>query len=308
MARTIFVVGSSSGIGLEIVRLFFSKGWNVVAASRNPSASEDLQALRSQDSARLLLVALELSSPDTFSPALDAAVKAYGTIDVLLNNAGINIIGAFELLSQENLRKQLEVNFFGPAQLTRLAIPHLRSSATKSGKQSLIIGITSGSGHFGLPLFSFYTASKFAYEGLTESLYHELAPHGIAVKNVVPVGGIRGTKFGTNNFPDAEPLLLATLMGQQPNLSGEEPERRDVLQKYVENGAKTMGKAMTMSDQAEGAKSATDVAEAAWNAVDDGESKFRYFVGAEGHPIFEAKYGETCNDEAYMEKARQFWA
>jgi NAD(P)-dependent dehydrogenase (short-subunit alcohol dehydrogenase family) len=131
MAQTIFVVGSSSGIGLEIVRLFFSKGWNVVAASRNPSASEELQGLRSQDPARLLLVALELTNPDSLSPALDTAVEAYGTIDILLNNAGINILGSFELLSEEKLRRQLEVNFFGPAQLTRLAIPHLRSSASK---------------------------------------------------------------------------------------------------------------------------------------------------------------------------------
>ncbi|KAF2437807.1 NAD(P)-binding protein [Karstenula rhodostoma CBS 690.94] len=308
MARTIFVVGSSSGIGLEIVRLFFSKGWNVVAASRNPSASEDLQALRSQDPARILLVALELTNPETFAPALDSAVKVYGAIDVLLNNAGINILGAFELLSEEKLRKQLEVNFFGPAQLTRLAIPHLRSSATKSGKQSLIISITSGSGHFGIPLFSYYTASKFALEGLTEALYHELAPHGIAVKNIVPAGGIKGTKLGPNSFPDAEPLLVATLMGQQPDLSSEEPERKDVLKKYIDNGARTMGKTMILSDQAEGAKSAADVAEAVWGAVEDGESKFRYFVGADGHPFVEAKYGEKCNDEDYMEKVRAFFA
>jgi NAD(P)-dependent dehydrogenase (short-subunit alcohol dehydrogenase family) len=307
MAQTIFVVGSSSGIGLEIVRLFFSKGWNVVATSRNPSASEDLQALRSQDPARLLLVDLELTNPDSLSPALDTAVKAYGTIDVLLNNAGINILGAFELLSQEKLRRQLEVNFFGPAQLTRLAIPHLRSSASKSGKKSLVISISSGSGHFGLPLFSYYTASKFAFEGLTEALHHELAPHGIAVKNVVPAGGIKGTKFGPNNFPDAEPLLLATFMGQQPDLSGEVPERRDVLTKYLEEGARTMGKTMTLSDQAEGAKSAADVADVVWGAVEDGETKFRYFVGAQGNPFVDAKYGKKGNDEEYMEVARQFF-
>lgn len=253
-------------------------------------------------------MSLELSNPDTLSQGLDVAVKAYGTIDVLLNNAGINIFGAFELLSQDKLRKQLEVNFFGPAQLTRLAIPHLRLSAVRSGRQSLIVSITSGSGHFGVPLFSYYTASKFAFEGLTESLYHELAPHGIAVKNVVPAGGIKGTNFGPNNFPSAEPHLVATLMGQQPDLSGEEPKRRDVLKKYVENGAQTVAKAMSLSDQGEDAKSAVDVAEAVWGAVEDGESKFRYFFGAEGHPFIGAKYGEKCNDEEYMEKARQFFA
>ncbi|KAJ4360397.1 uncharacterized protein N0V89_000959 [Didymosphaeria variabile] len=309
MPRTIFVVGSSSGIGLEIVRLFSSKGWNVVAASRNPSASEELQALQSQNAARLLLVALELTDQDTFAPALEAAIRTYSTIDVLLNNAGINFLGAFELLSQEQLRKQLEVNFFGPAQLTRLAIPYLRSSPTETREQSLIISIGSGSGHFAIPLFSYYTASKFAFEGLTEALHHELAPQGIVVKNVVPVGGIKGTKFGANNLPEAEPLLVSSLMGQQLDLSGEEPDRRKVLEKYVAEGARTMGKTMTLSDQAEGAKSAADVAAVVWEAVEAGDGSFRYFVGAEGNPFVEARYGGAVwNDEKYMNKTRQFFA
>jgi short-subunit dehydrogenase len=143
---------------------------------------------------------------------------------------------------------------------------------------------------------------------LTEALHHELAPHGIVVKNVVPTGGITGTKFGPNNFPDAEPLLVATLMGQQPDLSGEEPERRGLLTKYVEEGSRMMIKTMTLSDQAKGAKSATDVAEAVWGAVEDGETKFRYFVGPQGNPFVDAKYGGKGNDEEYMEKARQFFA
>ncbi|KAL1598827.1 hypothetical protein SLS60_007969 [Paraconiothyrium brasiliense] len=309
MPRTIFVVGSSSGIGLEIVRLFFLKGWNVVAASRDPSTSEELQGLQAQDPERLLLVALDLTNQDTLAPALDAATRMYSTIDVLLNNAGINVLGAFELLSQEKLRKQLEVNFFGPAQLTRLAIPYLRSSSNESKKQSLIVSIGSGSGHFAIPLFSYYTASKFAFEGLTEALHHELAPQGIVVKNVVPVGGIKGTKFGANNLPEAEPLLVSSFMGQQPDLSGEEPDRRKVLEKYVAEGARTMAKTMTLSDQADGAKSAADVATVVWEAVEAGDERFRYFVGAEGNPFVEARYGGAVgDDEKYMSKTRQFFA
>lgn len=309
MARTIFVVGSSSGIGLAVVRLFFSKGWNVAAASRKPSESQDLQALHSEDPKRILFTSLELTDPGTFQPALNHAVKTFGAIDVLLNNAGINIIGAFELLLESKLRRQLEVNFFGPAQLTRLAIPHLRSSSSTSGNQSLIINIGSGSGHYGIPLFSYYSASKFAFEGLTEALHHELAPHGIVVKNIVPTIGVKGTKFGENNFPDAEPLLVASLMGQKPDLSGEEPEKRKVLEKYVADGGKTMLKTMPLSDQAEGAISANEIADVVLEAVEAGDGKFRYFVGSQGNPLMEARYGRAVkDDEEYMKKTRKYFA
>ncbi|KAF1980481.1 NAD(P)-binding protein, partial [Bimuria novae-zelandiae CBS 107.79] len=188
MTRTVFIVGSSSGIGLEIVRIFFSNGWNVVAVSRNPEASKDLLDLQVQDIKRLLLVPIELTKPETFQPALDTAVKTFGSIEVLVNNAGVNVLGAFELLSQEKLRKQFEVNFFGPAEITRLAIPHLRRSSKAANKDSIIINIGSGCSLNGIPLFSYYTSSKFAVDGLAEVLHHELGVQNIIVKNVIPAG------------------------------------------------------------------------------------------------------------------------
>ncbi|KAJ4288381.1 hypothetical protein N0V90_011616 [Kalmusia sp. IMI 367209] len=308
MAQTIFVVGSSSGIGLEIVRLFFSKGWNVVATSRSPEASKDLKEIQSQDAQRLHLVTLELTKPETFAPAIDTAIKTYGSIDVFVNNAGVNILGNFELLSQDKLRRQFEVNFFGPAHLTRLAIPFLRSSAKKSGTKSLVITIGSGSGHFGIPLFSYYTASKFAFEGLTEALHHELSSHNIIFKNVVPLGGIKGTKLGENSFPEAEPLLVAVLTGQSRDLGCEEPGKRALLEHYQAYDGKTMAKTMTLSDQAEGAKSAADVAQVVFEAAEDGTGKFRYFVGQEISPFFKAKFGDSSDDEGYMKMTREFFA
>lgn len=308
MVRTVFIVGSSSGIGLETVKLFFSKGWNVVAASRNPEQSNALQDLQVQDKKRLLLVTIELTNPGTFLPALQSAIEAYGYIDVLINNAGFNVLGAFELLSQEKLRKQFEVNFFGPAEITRLAIPFLRISARNSNKESLIISIGSGSGHFGIPLFAYYTSSKFAFEGLTEVLHHELSVQNIIVKNVVPFGGVKGTKIGPNSFADAEPLLVRMFTGQESDFSGEEPERRDTLAHYQGYNKTTMPKTMALSDQAEGAKTAAEVAEVVFEAAEDGTKKFRYFVGYDNNPLVKARYGEKSDDEEYMEKTREFFS
>lgn len=308
MARTVFVVGSSTGIGLAIVKMFFSNGWNVAAGSRNPESSKDLQDLRSQDSQRLTFVPLELTKPDTFQPAIDAVKKAYGGIDVLVNNAGINILGNFELLSQEKLQRQFEVNFFGPAQITRMAIPHLRSAAKSSGKESVIINIGSGSGYFAIPLFSSYTSSKFAFEGLMESLHHELYPQHIVVKNVVPTMGVKDTNLGASCFAEGEQLILDAFMGQRRDLSGENPEKREVLASYQDYAEKIVKKIMPLSDQAEGAANATDIAKVTFDAVEDRTRKFRYFIGQEANPLFKAKVGNQPSDEEYMEMTREFFA
>ncbi|KAH8821959.1 short-chain dehydrogenase reductase SDR [Xylogone sp. PMI_703] len=308
MARTIFVVGSSSGIGLAIVKLFFSEGWNVAAGGRNPDASKDLQDLRSQDPQRLLLVSVDLTNPDTFQPALDAVNKAHGGINVLVNNAGINIMGLFELLPQEKLRRQFEVNFFGPAHITRLAIPSLRSSAKSSGKESLIINISSGGGHYATPLFSNYMSSKFAFEGLMESLHHELSAQHIIVKNVIPTGGVKDTKLGEAGFPEADPFLVDAFMSQRRDLSGEPPEKREALATYQEYTEKSVQKLMTVSDRVEGAPYAADIAKVALEAVEDGTRKFRYFIGQDISPLHKAKFGGRPDDEEYMEQMRQFFA
>lgn len=308
MARTVFVVGSSSGIGLAIVNLFFSKGWNVAAGSRNPEESQDLQALRSQDPQRLLLVPLDLTQPDTFQPAINAVNKAFSSIHVLVNNAGINVMGIFELLPQEKLRRQFEVNFFGPAQLTRMVIPYLRTSAKSFNKESLIINISSGGGHYATPLFSNYMSSKFAFEGLMESLHHELSTQHIVVKNVVPAGGVKDTKLGEAAFKEADPLILDALMSQRRDISGEPLERRELLASYQDYTEKTLKKLMTVSEQVEGAASATDVAKLALEAAEDGTRRFRYFIGHEISPLHKAKFGGRPDDEDYMEQMRQFFA
>lgn len=113
MGRTIFITGANSGVGLASTKLFLSKGWNVVATARFPSASVDLQELAKTNHEQLLLHQLDLLKPVTFKPAIDAGIGKFGKIDVLANNAGYGQPGMLELLSMEDYRRQFEVNVFG---------------------------------------------------------------------------------------------------------------------------------------------------------------------------------------------------
>lgn len=308
MTRTVFVIGSSSGIGLATVTAFFNAGWNVAASSRDPASSKELQELQSQDEKRLLLVPIELTKPEYFQTAVDAVVNKYGGIDVLVNNAGINILGAFEILDQDKLRRIFDINYFGPAEITRMVIPHLRAASKKSGRKGMILNIGSGSGQFGLPLFTYYSSTKFAFEGLMESLHHELYIQNILVKNVIAVSGVKDTKIGENAFKESHPLFIAAFTGQKPDLSNEDQETRDVLNSYLDYTGPTMMKLMSVSDQAEGAPHASDVANLVLKAADDESRKFRYFIGDDVVPIFKAKMGGRAKDDEYMEESRQFFA
>jgi NAD(P)-dependent dehydrogenase (short-subunit alcohol dehydrogenase family) len=113
MAATVFITGANSGIGLATTKLFLSQSFNVVATARAPSDATDLQDLRKSNETRLLVVALDLLTPQTFQPALDAAVARFGKVDVLVNNAGYGEFGPMEALQMDDYRRQFEVNVFG---------------------------------------------------------------------------------------------------------------------------------------------------------------------------------------------------
>ncbi len=113
MTRTVFITGTNSGIGLATTKVFLSNGWNVVATARKPEAATDLQQLQKSNGPQLLILPLDLLSEDTFQPALDAAVERFGTIDVLVNNAGYGQLGMMEALSMDDYRRQFEVNTLG---------------------------------------------------------------------------------------------------------------------------------------------------------------------------------------------------
>ncbi|KAK7415496.1 hypothetical protein QQX98_005849 [Neonectria punicea] len=190
-AKTAFITGANSGVGLALTALFLAKGWNVAATARDTS-SPTLQGLAGE-SGTLLVQSLDLSKPASFQPALDGAIEKFGKIDVLINNAGYAQAGLLEHLDMDSIRKNFEVNVF--------ALSHLRAT-TDPDSPSRIIYVGSGAGHFGVPLFSPYNATKAAMNMFMESLTYEMegVDPPIQVKLVVPHGGINETSFGATTM------------------------------------------------------------------------------------------------------------
>ena len=182
--NTIVITGASSGIGKATARLFVDKGWNVVATMRNPAAEKDLK-----ESARLKLVALDVQDPASPRAAVAEAIKAFGRIDVWLNNAGYGAFGPVEAGTPEQIRRQFDVNVFGLIACVQAVAPHFRAN-----KAGVLINVSSIGGIMTVPAFSVYNATKFAVEGLSEGLWYELGSFGIRVKVIEP-GAIK-TEFG----------------------------------------------------------------------------------------------------------------
>jgi NAD(P)-dependent dehydrogenase (short-subunit alcohol dehydrogenase family) len=179
MARkTWFITGASSGFGLAFARYALAKGHNVVATARRLDALEEIAT---QAPERFLALALDVTQPQDAAAAINAAIARFERIDVLVNNAGYGIVGAFEETPQDELRALMETNFFGAMNVTRAALPTLR--AQHSGA---IVNISSLGGQLSFAGFSAYSASKFALEGASEALAQELKPFGIKVLIVEP--------------------------------------------------------------------------------------------------------------------------
>jgi NAD(P)-dependent dehydrogenase (short-subunit alcohol dehydrogenase family) len=180
MAKTVLITGASSGIGKASAQLFAQRGWNVVATSRTPSKFGLWSAAE-----RIVTIELDVNEERSIARAVTAAEARYGGIDVLVNNAGVGLAGPLEGVSIEQLRRIFEANFFGVAAMCKAVIPHMRQR-----KSGTIVNVTSIMGRVGLPFLSPYNASKFAVEGLSESLSSELALIGVRMKIVEP-GGVK---------------------------------------------------------------------------------------------------------------------
>lgn len=189
------ITGANKGLGLAVAKEALENGYKVVAACRRIeeidhvlSASEDL-----------LAVTLDITCDDQVDGAVKAALDRFGSIDVLVNNAGYGLLGYFEEMSETQVRKQMETNVFGAMKLTRAVLPAMRRQ-----KSGWIVNVSSTSGVKVVEGGSVYSASKFAIEGWTEGLNIELAPFGIRCMIAEP-GGFR-TDFANQKtsmtFPD----------------------------------------------------------------------------------------------------------
>ena len=180
--KTVLITGCSSGYGLETARHFHAQGWKVIATMRNPR--EDVLP-RSE---RLRVVALDVTKSDSIAAALEAS----GPVDVLVNNAGIGVVGAFEATPMATTREVFETNTFGVMAMTQAVLPQFR--ARRSG---VVVNVTSSVTLTPMPLAAVYTASKMAIEGFTASLALELEFFNVRVKLVEPGYGPT-TRFTSN--------------------------------------------------------------------------------------------------------------
>ena len=172
----VLITGCSSGFGLEAALAFARNGDTVVATMRDLSRRGRLAAAAREEALALEMATLNVTEPHTFAEIVDRVVEAHGGLDVLVNNAGINRIGAFEDTTEATLREVMEVNLFGPLLMARAVLPAMREQG--GGR---IVNVSSLSGIAGLPGDVSYTASKFALEGAVEALRHEVDRWGIRV-------------------------------------------------------------------------------------------------------------------------------
>jgi len=175
MAKTALITGASSGIGEQTVSALLAIGYTVFAGARRLDRMKRL----SEAGARLL--ALDVTDDASMQTAVQSILQETGRIDVLINNAGYGSYGALEDVPPQEARRQFDVNIFGLARLTQLVLPTMR--AQRSGR---IINVSSIGGKFGEPFGSWYHATKFAVEGLSDSLRMELHPFGIDVVVIQP--------------------------------------------------------------------------------------------------------------------------
>lgn len=246
--NTVLITGCSSGYGLEIARHFHAKSWKVVATMRTPR--EDL--LPKSD--RMRVIALDVTDPESVA----AAVWAAGPIDVLVNNAGIGVVGAFEATPMATTREVFETNTFGVMTMMQAVVPQFRGR-----RSGVIVNVTSSTTLASFPLAGVYTASKTAVEGLSGSIAHELAAFGVRIKLVEPGYG-PGTRFAENGG--------ARMQGLIPDAYRPFADR--IFQAFANPGPVT---------------TAADVAEVVWQAAHDTSNRLHFAAGPDAIALAAAK-------------------
>ena len=197
--KVAIVTGSSSGIGYATSLLLARNGFHTYATMRNIGRSADVQEIAYKERLPLEVIQLDVNDDASIRDSIEKVESENERIDVLVNNAGYGLVGAFEDLSVEEIKSQFETIFFGVIRLTQQVLPIMRKQ-----KSGTIVNISSGAGRIGFPGMSAYVSSKFALEGLSESMSYELEPFGIKVVIIEP--GVIRTNFKKNSVMSKKSL------------------------------------------------------------------------------------------------------
>ncbi len=193
MKKVVIITGASRGFGELIAKKFQKENFQVIATMRNINSSPSLKKLENLD-----IKKLDVTVKSDIKNVVNYTVEKYGRIDILINNAGYGAFGFLEEASDEEIRNQFNVNYFGLIDCIKGVLPQMRKQ-----KDGVIVNISSIAGRFGLPFTSLYNSSKFAVEGLTECLHYELSLFGIDIKTVAP-GSFRTGFHDSINFTEDE--------------------------------------------------------------------------------------------------------
>lgn len=247
--RVAIVTGSSSGIGLDTSITLAQNGFVTYATMRNLDKSSIIETAAEKEKIPIKVVELDVTDDRSVNDAIQRIVSEIGKIDVLVNNAGYGLVGAFEDLSMEEIKSQYETNVFGLMRVTQKVLPIMRKQ-----ESGIIVNVSSGAGIFGYPGGSAYVSTKFAVEGLTESISYELESFGIKVVLIEP-GFIR------TNFANA--MILAK-KAQDPN-----SPYTEMMQTIQSNS----------SEMAKNASPVDSVSSVILKAVTSRRPNLRYLVG-----------------------------
>ena len=270
------VTGGSSGIGYETSLTLARNGFVTYATMRNLRKSDTIKSLAAKEpslSHFLRVVQLDVTDENSISKAVQSIESEAGRIDVLVNNAGYGLTGPFEELALDEIKAQYDTNFYGVVRVTQAVLPAMRKQ--RSGR---IINISSGAGRFGYPGGSAYVSSKFALEGLSESMTFELEQFGIRVVLIEP-GFIR-TNFGND--------IVFAKKAQNPN-----SPYSQMMQAI----------SSTFSKLAENASPPELVANAVLEAATSNNPKLRYLVGKDIEQWVAAK--RSMSDEEFYAMMKQ---
>jgi NAD(P)-dependent dehydrogenase (short-subunit alcohol dehydrogenase family) len=257
--KVAIVTGSSSGIGFEISLMLARNGFITYATMRDLQKSSTLRSIADKENIPLRCVQLDVTNDMSVKQAIETIVNESHNIDVLVNNAGYGLSGALEDLLIDEIKLQFDTNFFGLIRAMQAVLPIMRSQ-----RSGIIVNISSGLGRFGIATSSAYASSKFAIEGLTESISYELEPFGIRTILVEP--GIIKTNF-----------IKAAVLGQKSTDSNSPyfqfmNNMDDGMKKLIESG-----------------ESPEYVARVVLDAINDSNPKLRYLAGKDVEHIMEIK-------------------
>lgn len=262
MSKTVLITGTSSGIGKSTAILFAEKGWNVIATMRNPKEMPEFKAYKN-----IHVEALDVLDPKSIEKTVNEAIENFGKIDVLVNNAGYGAYGPLEVFDRESIIRQFNTNVIGLLDVTKTMLPHFRKN-----KDGVIINISSMGGKLTFPFGALYHGTKFAVEGISESLSFEADAIGVKVKIIEP--GSTATNFAGSSFDFKNDENLPEYQGLMSKLN-------DMINNLGENNV-----------------SPDVVAEKIYEAATDGSNKLRYPATPDAVALIEKRSKE--DDETFI--------